>query len=54
MKRLHSTSKQSISNKEETAKKPAIIEKYNITNGKELTTMYLGIDVLFLTDLFQN
>ena len=50
----YSTLKQSYSDFEEIIRTQAIIVKNKITNLKELTMLYLKIDVLLLTDIFQN
>ena len=49
-----STLKQSYLDFEEIIRTQAIIVKNKITNLKELTMLFLKIDVLLLTDIFQN
>ena len=49
-----STLKQTTPNLEEINRTQEIIKKYDLKNGQELTELYLKMDVLQLTDVFEN
>ena len=49
-----STLKQTTPSLEETNRTQEIIKKYILKNGQELTMIYLKMDVLQLTEVFEN
>ena len=49
-----STLNQTYADDEDIARTQSLVDKYNIKTGKDLTMLYLKMDVLQLSDMFEN